>query len=316
MSTQSLPAQPRTRRRWPDAWLYAVAFFLLVQVFLYSYPHLRPGTVGWLCWMLGSDRLLWWIIAFGLLVIAVVWSLWRPPPGKLTRWRLFGVGAIVALAVTPLMYRVYPSSYEDRPSEVRFRLPLDGPILVGWGGNTPAVNYHVSAPAQRWAYDLVVAEDRQTHTGDGDRLADYYCYDRPVLAPAAGEVVAVLDGQPDQPPGLLGGSPAGGNQIVIRVADGQYLFLCHLRRGTLQVQEGGQVVSGQPVASVGNSGNTSEPHLHIHLQNTPNMNAGEGIPLYFHHYRCEGRLVERGMPTGGFSLDGPSGQIVSPAATP
>jgi murein DD-endopeptidase MepM/ murein hydrolase activator NlpD len=134
-----------------------------------------------------------------------------------------------------------------------------------------------------------------------------------VLAPADGKIVAVLDGMPDQPVGVLGGMPAGGNQVVLQVNDSgksQYVFLCHLQRGSIAVKEGDAVVEGQPLAKVGNSGNTSEPHLHIHLQNTSANDVAEGIPLFFHNYRTGGRVVERGMPTGGFDRNGPSGQVV------
>lgn len=300
--------QAPPRRRRPDGWLYAVLFFLVVQVVLYLVPHLMPGPVGWVCWVLGSDTLLWWIVAAGMLVIAGVWSLWKRP--LVNRWRAIGLLAILLLAASSFMFRVYPSSHDKRPSEIRFRLPLDGPILVGWGGPTPNVNYHVSTPDQRWAYDLLVAKQGRTHTGDGGQCSDYYCYGLPVLASADGKVIAVLDGMPDQPIGVLGGEPAGGNQLVIEVAPRQYLMLCHLQRGSITVKEDDRVTRGQVLAKVGNSGNTSEPHLHIHLQDTPRMHVGEGIPLYFHHYRVAGQLVERGIPTGGFSSAGPSGQIV------
>ena len=282
-----------------------------MQVTLYIVPHLWPGPLGWVCWVIGSDPSLWIVVAAGLVVIAIVWAFWKPP--LVNRWRVLGLVAIAALVASTAMFRVYPSSYDSRPSSVRFRLPLDGPILVGWGGGTPDVNYHVAYPDQRWAYDLLVAEGGQTHRGDGSRCEDFLCYGLSVLAPADGKVVAVLDGQPDMPVGVLGGTPAGGNQIVIEVRDQgqpQYLFLCHLQRGSINVKEGDAVHQGQPLAKVGNSGNTSEPHLHIHLQSTRADDVAEGIPLYFHNYRVDGKLVERGIPTGGFDRSGPSGQII------
>jgi Peptidase family M23 len=302
------------RRVRPDLWIYFVALLLVVQVALYLVPHIRPGPLGWVCWVIGSDPSLWIVVAAGMLVIALVWALWKPP--LINRWRVMGVLALLALVASTAMFRVYPSSYDNRPSNIRFRLPLDGPILVGWGGGTPGVNYHVAYPDQRWAYDLLVAENHRTFRGDGARWEDYLCYGLPVLAPADGKVAAVLDGMPDQPIGVLGGTPAGGNHVVIEVQDrgqAQFLFLCHLQRGSILVKEGESVSQGQPVAKVGNSGNTSEPHLHIHLQNTRADDVAEGIPLYFHNYRTSGQLVERGIPTGGFGRQGPIGQVVQHA---
>ena len=314
MTANGHRATPVSRRPRPDWWLYIVALLLGVQVSTFLFVQTRPGLVGAGLWLIASDKVLWLGLGVILLVIGLVFSLWRRPFWN--KWRAIGFGSIVALMASTFMYRVYPSSHDERPSEIRFRLPLDGPILVGWGGATPDVNYHVIAPEQRWAYDLLVAQDGETHAGDGSRLEDYYCYGLPVLAPADGTVVAVLAGQPDQPIGVMGALPPGGNQIVIEVAPKQFLFLCHLGRGTITVKEGDSVVQGQPLAKVGNSGNTSEPHLHIHLQDTANDVLGEGIPLYFHDYRVNGKVIDRGLPTGGFSWEGPKGQIVEHAGAP
>jgi serine/threonine protein kinase len=108
------------------------------------------------------------------------------------------------------------------------------------------------------------------------------------------------NGHANMPPGESGGRPAGGNQIVIEVAPREFLFLCHLQPGSITVQPGDRVATGQVLGRIGNSGNTSEPHLHIHLQDSPTDDEGDGIPLYFHQYRLDGKIIERGMPTGGF----------------
>jgi hypothetical protein len=306
MSQAPTPRRPPR----PDWWLYFVALLLATQLALFVIPQFRPGPLGWLCWTIGSDRLLWLFLAAIFALVAVAFSLCRRPFWN--RWRAVGGVAILALGAATFMFQVYPSSHDGEVSDVEFRLPLDGPILVAWGGATPAVNYHVVAADQRWAYDLLVAREGSSHAGEGLELADYYCYGQPVLAPASGKVVAVLDGQPDQPIGQLGGLPAGGNQIALEVAPRQFLFVCHLGRGTILVKEGDEVVQGQPLAKVGNSGNTSEPHLHIHLQDTAEPDVAEGIPLYFHHYRVVGadKVIERGIPTGGFGPSGPAGQTV------
>jgi murein DD-endopeptidase MepM/ murein hydrolase activator NlpD len=228
-----------------------------------------------------------------------------------------GYLAALALAASPHAFRTYPSSHDGAPSLIRFRLPLDGPVTVGWGGATPDVNYHVFAPDQRWAYDLAVTRDGQTYRADGTRCEDYYCYGLPVLAPAGGTVVSTADGDPDMPIGVMGGGrDAGGNQIRLEVAPRQFLFLCHLQPGTILVKPGDRVTQGQAVGRVGNSGNTSEPHLHIHLQDRPDPDFAEGIPLYFHDYRVGDQFVERGMPTGGFAEGRPVGQIVQHVAPP
>ena len=78
-----------------------------------------------------------------------------------------------------------------------------------------------------------------------------------------------------------------------------------------------EVTAGQAVGKVGNSGNTSEPHLHVHLQDGPPTDLMvEGIPLYFHDYKVGGQVVERGMPTGGVNETGWAGQVVEHTGPP
>jgi hypothetical protein len=108
----------------------------------------------------------------------------------------------------------------------------------------------------------------------------------------------------------------GGNQVVLEVAPNQFLFLCHLQPGSITVKKGDRVTKGQVVGRVGNSGNTSEPHLHIHLQHGSDPDFAEGIPLYFHDYRVGDLFVERGMPTGRATGDRWTGQVVEHAGQP
>jgi len=297
---------PRTYRL--EWWHYLALLLAVAAAALYVTVQLRPGPAGLVAWYLGSDFILWWGALFLLAAAAGITSHYRRP--FFTRWRFGGALLLLLVGSTPFLYRSYPSSYDDKPSAVRFRLPLDGPITVGWGGATADVNYHVVAPDQRWAYDLLVTRDGKSHAGSGERAEDYYCYGLPVLAPADGTVHATFIDARDMPIGQLGGTPTGGNQIVLEVAPRQFVFLCHLQPGSLAVKPGDKVAAGQPLARVGNSGNTSEPHLHIHLQDTEQNAFGEGIPLYFHGYRSGGKLVERGLPTGGFKDGQLIGEIV------
>lgn len=227
---------------------------------------------------------------------------WRQQRPFWRRARVVGFLLLVGTFYSPqVLFAVYPSSHDRETPTVPFRLPLDGPVTVAWGGGRPDRNYHVASPDQRWAYDLLVTCDGKTHRGEGMQLTDYYCYGLPVRSPAAGVVYAAKDGQREWPPGATSNDwmHPGGNQVVLEVGRKQYLFLCHLQPGSLRVKAGERVKAGQILGLVGNSGNTSEPHVHIHLQDTPEEGWGEGIPLPFWNYRLAGRVVERGIPTGG-----------------
>ena len=198
------------------------------------------------------------------------------------------------------------------------RLPLDGCVTVAWGGAPARGNHHVHSPAERWAVDLLVTIDGRSHAGAGDALTDYYAYDRPVRAPADGRIVAVHDGVPDAAVARPEPSRRGGNQIVVEVVPGEHLFLLHLRRGSIGVRAGDRVQRGHIVARVGNSGNSTEPHLHVHLQDSPVAGRGQAIPFHFADYvhHTSGQAVVRGMPVGGMRRGQWVGDIVCSREAP
>lgn len=289
---------------WPYFVLSLASFRAACMLIPYA---IGGGTLGAVLWMFGPDALLWTGVVVVLAILGVIGPFWRR--AFWNRWRVIGYFVLVVLfaANVPLQLCPYPSSHNDSPSQVRFRLPLDGPVTVFHGGGHALVNYHVVAPDQRWAYDLVVTKDGKSFQGDGTKLDDYYCYGLPVIAPADGIVRAVANDDEDLPPGQMTGfKNVGGNEVAIEVAPNEFLFICHMQPGSITVKPGDRITTGQVIGRVGNSGHTSEPHIHIHLQDSAESGWGEGIPLYFYNYRLNGQLIERGIPTGG----GYGGQIV------
>jgi len=210
--------------------------------------------------------------------------------------------SVALLALLPALMMVfpltYPASLKNTQPAATVRLPADEPLKVFWGGDRLAVNQHAITPDQRWAYDLVV----EPYLTGSSRLEDYGCYGVTVVAPAEGEVVLAHDGEPDAVPGQLSNNleSPGGNEVVIRLDTGTYLILAHLKPGSVLVQPGQRVAEGQPIGQCGNSGNTSEPHIHIHHQRQDPrdfpVNFAEGLPLYFRDH--DGPP----MPEGGFEV--------------
>jgi hypothetical protein len=193
-----------------------------------------------------------------------------------------------------------PSDYVDYQTKTALRLPFDDEFTVYWGGRHPHQNYHVVYPNQRFAYDLVIARDARTHTGDGTRNEDYYCFGRPILAPAAGVITVAVDTLPDNPPGEMTPAAPAGNHVIIDHGNGEYSLLAHLQSGSVQVSAGDAVEAGDTLAACGNSGNTSEPHLHYHLQDAPEFGpAARGMPAFFVDYLANDQPVERGEPVRG-----------------
>ncbi|MEZ6186551.1 MAG: M23 family metallopeptidase [Planctomycetota bacterium] len=162
------------------------------------------------------------------------------------------------------------------------RLPFAETWTVTWGGATEADNYHVTNPQQRRAADLGITDaEGKTHQGDGTRNEDYYCYGKPILAAGTGRVVFAIDGVPDNVPGQLNGYMALGNAVFVDHGDGTFALYAHLIPGSLEVAAGDALEPGQRLGRCGNSGNSSEPHLHFHLQDAQPVHTGWGVEPVF-----------------------------------
>ena len=177
------------------------------------------------------------------------------------------------------------------------RLPFDGAWMVFWGGDTEFQNYHAVVASQRYALDLAIWQDGATAAAPGTENDDSHAFGQPYLAPVDGTIVAVVDGMDDIPPQSIGTNPGdhpAGNHVVIE-SQGGYVYLAHCQNGSILVQEGDTVSAGDVVAAVGNSGNTSESHVHIHAQTHLDMFDPQvaGIPLVFENTLENGEPVEQ-----------------------
>jgi murein DD-endopeptidase MepM/ murein hydrolase activator NlpD len=211
-------------------------------------------------------------------------------------------GQITTLATKPAKAFVSEatSPHLGYQTKTKLRLPFADEWYVFWGGRSVAQNYHAAYPDQRFAYDLQIVRQATTHQGDGKHNTDYYCYGKPVLAPGDGIISTVVDRYPDNEPGKTNPADhAGGNHVVIDHGNGEFSMLCHMQPGSLTVKAGERVKAGQPLGLTGNSGNTSEPHLHYHLQTTAVFFKGLGLPPQFQSYRANGERVSRGEPVQG-----------------
>ena len=204
------------------------------------------------------------------------------------------------------------SPHENYRTKAKLRLPFQRPSggagwYVSWGGRGPIRNYHVIAADQRFATDFLLVRDGAFAKAGGLRNEDHYCWNQPVLAPAAGRVVSALGEVPDnpRPSQKIAGITAPGNHVVIDHGRGERSLLAHFRQGTLRVRVGERVAAGQVLGLCGNSGNSSQPHVHYHLQTGKRFGEGLGLPAFFNGYQADGVRVERGEPQRG--------QVVVPA---
>jgi murein DD-endopeptidase MepM/ murein hydrolase activator NlpD len=109
-------------------------------------------------------------------------------------------------------------------------------------------------------------------------------------------VVAVLDGLPEQVPGVdptgLTLAQYGGNHVVQDLGNGNFAFYAHLKTGSVKVKPGDRLSAGQVLGNIGNTGNSSAPHLHFHVMSTPDPLRSDGLPFVFRAFRLTDRLAD------------------------
>lgn len=200
------------------------------------------------------------------------------------------------------------------------RSPVRGRLsaLNSPAGKVPGHGIH--AFGQTYAIDLIHEPEPGARPAFGGRHpmrapGDYPAFGRPVHAPADGTVAAVHDGARDHRArsnllgvgyllveGLLrsaiGTTGLMSNHLVLALPDGTYVALAHLKRRSIRVRPGQQVRAGEIVARVGNSGNSSEPHLHFQLMDHRRPGLAAGLPFRFTDVVVDAAVVPGAAPTG------------------
>jgi len=214
---------------------------------------------------------------------------------------------------------------------VELSLPFAGRWLAR---NSPArrVPSHGSDLfGERYAIDFVGVDDRHRTAGTRDWRTffateppeRFFAFGRPILAPGRGSVVHAHDAEPDHEgrrsqlalvPYALGQAArvregldaVAGNHVVIRLAESDtHVALAHLRLGSITVSVGQDVVEGQQIATCGNSGNSTQPHVHLQVMDSPDLSVARGLPMAFRRFRewpsgtRWSRISEHGLPGEG-----------------
>lgn len=150
--------------------------------------------------------------------------------------------------------------------------------------------------AQRFAIDWErLNEENRIVAGDPQAVESYVAYGQPVLAVADAHVARVLDGLEQQVPGALPPAiaieEADGNHVVLDLGDGRFVLYAHMIPGSITVAEGDEVRRGDVLGRVGNSGNSSAPHLHLHVMSDVSALASNGLPYVLDGYKLSGRIA-------------------------
>jgi murein DD-endopeptidase MepM/ murein hydrolase activator NlpD len=181
--------------------------------------------------------------------------------------------------------------------------------------------------ATTYALDFIAVDGRRTALKRDWRtflatepVERFLAFGLTIVAPAAGRVVSVHDGEADHMArrsqivrasyaltqaarARAGAGALAGNHVILELPDhGVYVLLAHLRAGSIRVGTGESVAVGQELAACGNSGNSTQPHLHIQAMDAADPHTARGVPVSFRDYRAWRRVggrpvvVEHGIP--------------------
>jgi hypothetical protein len=218
--------------------------------------------------------------AFGIIyLLLLVWSFMRKRPirRRHEKWRVYTNAVAGALLLTlSVLYFTGTTGWTER---IALAFPLKkGTYFVLQGGKgLPANMFHYSYRCAVYAIDIVKLNNYGNRANSifSDKLEDYEIYGDTIFAPCKGRVISVADNNPDNIPPVRKRGPTNLNSVVIET-DSCYVFIGHIKPRSFIVKEGDEVRLGQPLALVGNSGFSLEPHLHMQVH----KKSGTGLPWY------------------------------------
>ena len=148
---------------------------------------------------------------------------------------------------------------------------------------------------EEFAIDWVQLRDGRLFDGDGSRNEQWYGFGADVVAVADGSVSVAFDGMPEQTPntpvaGLRGPRDYSGNHVSLQISPGVWAVYAHLQPGSVSVKTGDEVRKGQVIGKLGNSGNSSGPHLHFQLSDGPEITTSNSLPFSLDSYSLAGAV--------------------------
>lgn len=187
----------------------------------------------------------------------------------------------------------------DYQTKTQLILPFKGTWFVSNGGRTPETNNHIR-PAESGPQNQLYAYDFRTeNTGNEKTLEDYPAFGKEVVSPGDGVVVQIIDGSVDVLPGERDRSVGVGNAIIIDHQNGEYSLFCHFKHNSIKVNVGDKVKQGDVMGQCGNTGNTSQPHIHFNLQDGPFMHTAKALPAQFAKITVDGKVKTNYEPIRG-----------------
>lgn len=181
-------------------------------------------------------------------------------------------------------------NHDEFKTKNKYIMPVKDKFEVYWGGDNTLLNYHFPYENQRYAYDLTIFKNGETHRLPPQTLEDFYCFGSTIVAPLQGKVITVVNNLEDQPVGELDEKHFLGNHAIIQHNHCEFSLLAHLKNESILVQPGDFVHKGQMIAQCGNTGNSTEPHLHFQVMNHEDILHAKALKIDF----FDGKNYEKG----------------------
>lgn len=244
-------------------WTFSVLKYLGVLGFLSSFSNLKFFDYFMIFWL------------FGIIEIILTFPVF-----------IQSIKQIIGIPIIYIKELIILRKNDDQ-TNIFYQLPFEGEWSVVNGGITRSNSHSWMIMSQRYAYDFLIFDEHgNSFKGNRKKLEDYYCYGMKIIAPADGVVVEISKSNRDC--NIMGygrvdqtAKDIRGNYIIIKHANDQYSLLAHLKFQSIEVQIGQYVKSGEYIALCGNSGNTTEPHLHFQVQKGKNFFFSMGTKIKF-----------------------------------
>ena len=185
-------------------------------------------------------------------------------------------------------------------NKTKFILPFKGEWFVFWGGKSLKDNYHNARQNMFGAFDFwVLGPNGKSHKENHSTNEDFYAFGQEIIAPADGKIIWVSDKIKDNVWPNINRDIPYGNALIIETKDKDYITLAHLKEKSLQVKMGQEVKQGDLLALCGNSGHSTEPHLHFQLQKSPDLISSPGALSHFARIKVDGEIRTDYSPKKG-----------------
>lgn len=233
-----------------------------------------------------SDRMLFKVLTLFSLFVFLNIAL------DITLWRC-SIKQIRGMSVIKKRFKDGLPSIDNYQSELSYSLPFKGQWTAVNGCFSKTYSHSWDILTQRYAYDFIILDEHaKSYAGAFDDVDSYHCYGQEIISPADGIIIEIEQRSKDSlilknSRFIMRAKHIAGNYIVIKHGESEYSTLAHLKCGSIKVSVGDRVKKGQTLALCGNSGSSTEPHLHFQLQTGPSFYTSAGLPVRFDNIMIE-----------------------------